>query len=120
MAIQSVLLIDDDPGLAALARMALESHGYTVHWEDGGVRGLEAARRLRPDLILLDLQMPDLPGVEVLRALKDDPETAAIPVVICSGQTSILGSTERAVVVGVLDKPFRLAELYAAINRATA
>ena len=120
MTIRSVLLIDDDVGLAAFARMALESGGYTVHWADGGVAGLEAARRVRPDLILLDLQMPDVHGIDVLRQLKADPATAEIPVVVCSGQASLLAGSERAVVGGVLDKPFRLAELFATINRVTA
>ncbi|MGF1932756.1 response regulator, partial [Enterococcus casseliflavus] len=52
----------------------------------GGAEGIELARRCRPDLILLDLQMPEVSGFEVVEALKEDPASAAIPIVVVTGR----------------------------------
>ncbi len=80
----SVLVVDDDPGAQGLMHAYLAKAGYVVTIASSGDEGLELARRLRPDIITLDVMMPRVDGWNVLTALKSDPELAAIPVVVIS------------------------------------
>ena len=64
----------------------LRSAGYQVIEAEDGHNGLAAAQKQRPDLIILDLSMPDLDGLAVLKKLRDDPVTAEIPVIVCSAR----------------------------------
>ena len=79
-----VLLIEDDRDVLQMYRMRLERDGYTVEIAADGEEGLAAAARLSPDIVFLDLRLPRMDGFEVLRRLRGQPETAAIPVVILS------------------------------------
>jgi PAS domain S-box-containing protein len=78
----TVLVIDDDPATRDLLRRMLTRDGYRVLQAANGATGLALAREHRPDVITLDVVMPGLDGWEVLAALKEDPEVAAIPVVM--------------------------------------
>jgi putative two-component system response regulator len=81
---KTILLIDDDPGTLDIINTCLLSH-YRTRIATRGQRGLELARlEPRPDLVLLDLELPDLHGYEICRALKSDPQTADIPVIFLS------------------------------------
>jgi len=82
----SVLLVDDDPGAIELMSAYLSQPGYTVLRAFGGQEGIELAQRHLPDLVVLDLLMPDLGGIEVVEALKRDPRTARIPVVMVTAR----------------------------------
>ena len=88
-----ILIIDDDEISRYLLKGILASSGYRLLQAGGGKEGLRLARESKPQLIILDLSMPDLSGFEVLEALKDDPETQHIPVVIYTSQA--LESEER-------------------------
>ena len=83
-AARRVLLAEDDRFLRKAAETALKRHGFTVVPAVDGEEALRLARAEPPDLVLLDLIMPKMQGFEVLRALKADPATAPIPVVILS------------------------------------
>ena len=83
-AVRRVLLAEDDRFLRKAAETALKRHGFTVVAAVDGEEALRLARAAPPDLVLLDLIMPRMQGFEVLRALKADPATAPIPVVILS------------------------------------
>ena len=83
-AARRVLLAEDDRFLRKAAETALKRHGFTVVPAGDGEEALRLARAEPPDLVLLDLIMPKMQGFEVLRALKADPGTAPIPVVILS------------------------------------
>jgi CheY-like chemotaxis protein len=83
-AVRRVLLAEDDRFLRKAAETALKRHGFTVVPAVDGEEALRLARAEPPDLVLLDLIMPKMQGFEVLRALKADPGTAPIPVVILS------------------------------------
>jgi len=112
-----ILCIDDDPGVITLYRRYLEKHGFEVVGLTDPREALETARRLRPDAITLDIMMPQKDGWTVLQELKADPQTRAIPVIICSilderGQGFSLGAAEYLV------KPFTEEELLEAIQRA--
>jgi DNA-binding response OmpR family regulator len=85
-----VLLAEDDRFLRKAAETMLKRSGFTVTAAADGEEALRMAREVRPDLMLLDLVMPKMPGFDVLAALKAAPETAAIPVIVLSnlGQDS--------------------------------
>jgi signal transduction histidine kinase/DNA-binding response OmpR family regulator len=91
---EQILIVDDDDIARYLLRGLLSPSGARLIEASGGVEGLSVARQNKPDLIILDLQMPDLSGFEVLDTLKHDPETRKIPVVIYTSQ--VLNSEERA------------------------
>lgn len=77
---KTILLVDDDKQLATVFQAALTAVGYTVRVANDGTSGLNAARQQKFDLVLLDEMMPDMNGNEVLKALKDDDATKAMPV----------------------------------------
>ncbi len=81
-----ILIADDDPSLRLLVRVTLSDSSVTLIEANDGSQALAAARAERPDLILLDVAMPGLTGLEVCRALKRDPTTAPIPVVMLSAK----------------------------------
>lgn len=89
-----VLIIDDDPIIREVAKMHLERAGYTVCLAADGAAGLLAARTRRPQIVLLDFAMPGLSGIDVLRELRADDDTAAIPVLMI---TQWRADAERAV-----------------------
>ncbi|MGD9642194.1 MAG: PleD family two-component system response regulator [Elusimicrobiales bacterium] len=81
-----ILSIDDDPGCQkAMSRFMTTIGGYTVETAYTGTEGLEKAARLAPDLILLDMMLPDMNGMEVMDRLSAEPATSRIPVIIVTG-----------------------------------
>jgi DNA-binding response OmpR family regulator len=82
-----ILLVEDDRFLRRACETSLRQRGFTVIAAADGEEGLRLARTEAPDLVLLDLLMPKLPGVEVLRGLKADPATETIPVLILSNSS---------------------------------
>ncbi|NLF10877.1 MAG: response regulator [Anaerolineaceae bacterium] len=83
-----ILCIEDDPDMIEYIKLILGRAGYTVIGADGGVEGLDAMRREKPDLILLDLMMPDMDGAEVLLRKKQDPTIRDIPVIALTALNS--------------------------------
>jgi DNA-binding response OmpR family regulator len=104
----AILIVEDDDSLALAEARILRQAGHTpIHAPDARTALEEAADR--PDLILLDLRLPDLPGQEVLRRLKSRPETAQIPVLVITGYPEAAAQLEAAEEIGVVDillKPF--------------
>jgi two-component system KDP operon response regulator KdpE len=76
-----VLVVDDEPAVRLVVKRNLEGHGYRVEAADSGQQGLDSFERLRPDLVLLDLGLPDLDGFQVIRAIR---ETASTPIIVLS------------------------------------
>lgn len=114
-----VLLIEDNEANRHLATFLLEHAGCEVHHAGDGVRGLELAVALRPALVLLDIQMPEMDGYEVARRLRDNPETAAIPVIVVTSYAQV-GDRQRAMSLGVadyLEKPFEPDDFLARVTR---
>jgi len=82
----TVLVVDDDPVIQKLLQVNFEMEGYTVITAGDGLEGLERARAERPDVIICDIMMPRMDGLEVTRALKGDPDTQGIPILLLSAK----------------------------------
>jgi signal transduction histidine kinase len=105
-----VLVVEDNPSNLDLARMVLEGNGFSVDTASNGTEGLEKARHLQPDLILMDMQLPGVDGLAVTRQLKADPATANIKVVALTAN-ALKGSEEQALAAGCsgyIAKPIEL------------
>src|SRR5690606_28355776 len=81
-----VLIVEDEPDLWELLRYSLLREGYRVATADTGEEGLRLARAQRPDLILLDLMLPAMDGLEVCRTLKSRPATVNIPIIMLTAR----------------------------------
>lgn len=84
-----ILIIDDDPIIVRIIELALQSYGYQVVSANDGETGLAKARSTHPDLIILDIMMPKMDGYKVCQALKADPETADISVIMLTAKGGI-------------------------------
>jgi len=109
---KKILLIDDDPDLVNAVRMILESKNYKVAAAFGGVEGLEKAKTENPDLIVLDVMMPDKDGYTVCKELKSDPRLRRIPVILLTAVVSHISTTRFTQQMGMeteaddyMDKP---------------
>ena len=78
---KTVLIVEDNELNMKLFRDLLEAHGYQTSGTSNGFEALDLVRKLHPDLILMDIQLPQVSGLEVTRWIKDDPELRSIPVV---------------------------------------
>jgi CheY-like chemotaxis protein len=116
----TILVVEDSEPIRRILGLLLEGHGYEVVAVDRGREGVDAARQLMPCAITLDLSLPDLDGREVLRTLKADVRTRAIPVIVVSAYASTLSASERASAAEVLSKPFDVDELLNSVGRVVS
>lgn len=119
---ESILIVDDEPGITAALMVRLEAHGYRVHHAINGMAGIEAAMLHRPDVIVLDVRMPDIDGFEVCSRLRAIDELAAIPVIFLTANVQD-EARRRATAAGgtaFLSKPYQAADVIDAIERAGA
>jgi two-component system alkaline phosphatase synthesis response regulator PhoP len=115
---KKILVIDDDPDLVEATSMILKSRHYDVIAAYGGVEGLEKAKSEKPDLIVLDVMMPDKDGYTLCKELKADPVLNAIPVLLLTAVVSHISTTRFSHQMGMeteaddyMDKPVDPAEL---------
>ena len=111
-----ILVVDDEADIRTYMRALLEKHGFEVVTASDGIEGLEVAQRESPDLVCLDLQMPNQTGTGFYRKLTRDKDLGNTPVIVVSG----LAGRELAVTkpVAVFDKPIDPHALIAAIESA--
>lgn len=114
----TILVVEDQEEIASLLRFKLKHSGYEVALAENGKVALEMSRANPPDLIILDVMMPVMDGVETLKNLKSDDHLKSIPVIMLTAQ-----SAETAVVNGLelgaedyITKPFRSEEFVARVN----
>ena len=118
---QTVLLIEHDAWLRSLLTDILaDTEGYVVLPAADGQAGLTLAQQHRPDVIVLDLALPDQSGLEVLRQLKTQLPTRDIPMLVVSRYTTQLPPDTVSEVAGTVPQPFSLTELVAQVKRAAA
>lgn len=109
---KKILIVDDDPDLVEAVSMILESKNYEVAAAYGGIEGLQKAKTENPDLIVLDVMMPDKDGYAVCKELKADPELRKIPVLLLTAVVSKIATTRYTQAAGLeteaddyIDKP---------------
>jgi len=109
---KKILVVDDDPDLVEATSIILKTMKYDVSAAYGGVEGLEKARNEKPDLIVLDVMMPDKDGYAVCKELKADPELSGIPVLLLTAVVSHIPTTRYTRQMGMeteavdfIDKP---------------
>lgn len=115
---QKILVIDDEAPLRKLVIAALRGKGYSILEAEDGVVGLQAARTHLPDLILCDVMMPNMDGYTTLEALRQEPATAVIPIILMTGRPDSAGMRQ-GMTLGAddyLPKPFAIHELQAAVE----
>jgi CheY-like chemotaxis protein len=116
---QHILVIEDHAPNATLVVDLLSFYGFRVSWAQDGEKGLEMLKSDRPDLILMDIQMPKMDGYALTRQLKADDETKAIPIVALTA-CAMVGDAERALAAGCdgyLTKPVNTRELPKTVKR---
>lgn len=107
--LQRIMLIEDDPDIQAIGRLALETvGGLTVQICNSGQAGLEQVKTFAPDLILLDMMMPEMDGIATMRALRARPEAANIPIVFMTAkaQGHEIANYKALGALDVISKPF--------------
>jgi two-component system chemotaxis response regulator CheY len=114
--VKRILIVEDDPNLRIVIRMVLERVGYEVTEARHGVAALELIDGGAPDLVIADMRMPVMDGVELMDRIRSKPETATLPIVLLSG----LQVDDRAwrLATAVVAKPFEPADLLTSIARA--
>jgi two-component system alkaline phosphatase synthesis response regulator PhoP len=115
---QTILVIDDQKDFADLVRRSLEKEGFDVIVAPNGTTGLQVARNHRPDLVVLDLTMPDIDGLEVCQRLRREPRNSRLPIVVLSARAS---AADRVIGLELgaddyLIKPFLPRELVARVR----
>jgi two-component system response regulator VicR len=117
---RKVVCIEDEPEIIDLIRLILGRKGFELTGATGGLEGLQAIRQVKPDLVLLDLMMPDMDGWEVYQQMKADPELKSIPVIVVTAKAQsidkILG-LHIAKVDDYVTKPFGPQELLQSVER---
>jgi len=119
---KTILIVDDDKSLVKSVKYHLEHKGYSTYVAYDGKQALEMVASHHPDLIILDIIMPNMDGYEVIKALKSNPETANISIVMVTG-IDIAGGKVKALSVGAADyvpKSGDFNRLYEAIDNILA
>ncbi len=115
-----VVCIEDEPEMIDLVRLILGRKGFQVIGANGGIEGLETVRRVKPDLVLLDLMMPDMDGWEVYQQVKADPALRDIPVVVVTAKAQSIDKVlglHIAKVDDYITKPFGPQELLESVEK---
>lgn len=118
---KKILVVDDEAVLTKMVKMNLERTGnYEVRTENEGSKALQAARDFKPDLIFMDVMMPDMSGDEAIGEIREDPELSSIPYVFMTAIVSKTETEEMGSNIGgneFLAKPAKTEELIATIER---
>ncbi len=117
---KTIVCIEDEPEMIDLVKLILSRYGYEVIGANGGREGLKAIQTHKPDLVLLDLMMPDMDGWEVYQQMKADDEMKEIPVVVVTAKAQSIDKVlglHIAKVDDYITKPFGPEELRSSIER---
>jgi CheY-like chemotaxis protein len=116
----NILYVEDNPDNMRLVKRALGAKGYTVHEAQNGLEGLQRADELSPDVILLDINLPDIDGYEVARRLRQSSNTALhyVPIIAITAN-ALKGDAEKALAAGCdvyMAKPINVRELWSRVE----
>lgn len=119
---KTILIVEDESDTAEMYTQMLQRNGYAVMKASGGIAAMKQLLNIKPDLILLDLMMPDVSGLEVLRFLRREPQLHDLPVVIVSAK-SLPEDIQKGIEAGAslyLTKPIAYRELIQSISNLLA
>lgn len=118
----TILVIDDDPTIRLLLRAGLSKQGFHVREADGGPAGLAAFRAQRPDLVLIDVSMPDMDGFQVARAMEAESSPRRVPLVMltASDDQDTRRKACEAGATSLLTKPFQVFSLASHLKQLLA
>ncbi len=117
---QHILILEDDPSVQTLMRKQLTAHGFKVTIATDGLDGLMKLETLKPDILLCDVMMPNLDGIEFVKAIKANSATQKIPVIFLTAKTDPRSMIE-GINVGArfyVTKPFQIDDLLNKVKRA--
>jgi len=117
---KTVICVEDEPEMIDLVKLILGRKGFDLVGAVGGREGIETVRRLKPDLVLLDLMMPDMDGWEVYQQMKADDELKDIPVIVVTAKAQSIDKVLGLHIAKVDDyvtKPFGPQELLQSVNK---
>ena len=120
---KKIVYFEDDNDMVELVRIILSREGYQVDGVAEGRAGIKLTREIIPDVVLLDLMLPDMDGWEIFRQLKSDPSTVDIPVIVITAKAQSIDKVlglEIAKVDEYISKPFRPDELVERVNMVLA
>jgi CheY-like chemotaxis protein len=113
-----IIVADDDPDILNIVSMSLEAMGHEVHRAANGLEAVALTREKGPDLVVMDLMMPEMNGYEATEALKADADTAPVPILALTAK-AMRGDEERGREAGVdayVTKPFRISQVVGAVE----
>ena len=114
---KKILIVDDEAGIVDEVKAYFEEEGFRVEAADSGKEGLRILKRMRPDLLILDIKLPDLNGLELLKAVKESfPQTKVIVITGYVDQ-NLIDAAERLGRDCFLQKPFDLPRLFQEVSR---
>jgi twitching motility two-component system response regulator PilH len=114
-----IVVADDDPDILSIVSMSLEAMGHQVMRATNGREAVDAVRAMGPDLVVMDLMMPEVDGYQATMTLKSDPLTSGIPVLALTAK-AMRGDEEKGRQAGVdayITKPFRISQVIEIINQ---
>jgi CheY-like chemotaxis protein len=117
-----IVVADDDPDILSIVSMSLEAMGHEVTRATNGREAVDAVRAMAPDLVVMDLMMPEVDGYEATIMLKSNPETSSIPVLALTAK-AMRGDEEKGRQAGVdayITKPFRISQVIEIVNQFLA
>lgn len=118
-----ILSIEDDPEMSGLLQLIFERQGHRVISVKSGEFGLEMLKSLQPDVLLLDLMLPDVDGWEIYQQMKEDDDLAELPVIIVSARDAQQDARSGRFVIGhdrFVEKPFEVQNLINIVNETLA
>ena len=115
---RTVLVIDDEDAMRTLVQKILADKGYKTIAADNGETGLELALKHGPDLVICDVNMPNMNGFVVVEELQKDPDTSDIPVIMMTGVAQEAGAWKAVGAVDYIEKPFSIEKLLESVDRA--
>ena len=122
MKTKTILIADDETHILNVLTLKLKNAGYEVIIARDGEEALECAKAQRPDLLITDLQMPRLTGLELCQKMRQDPKLADVPTIMLSARGFMLepGDTAGSGIVQMLSKPFSPRELLSSVDQILA
>jgi len=114
-----VLTVDDSPSIRQMIKVTLEPAGHHVIEAGDGAQGLEKAQSNRPDLVISDLNMPNMNGLELIRALRNLPQLTGLPIVFLTTESNeaVKQEAKSAGATGWITKPFKPEQLLAVVAK---